>query len=252
MKLKELVDVNCFEEPVWKQTVMIAITARSGSTAICNALSDAGLAKEIGEVLNPRGPFPMYYKRVGGGDIVQYLNGYFLQTQLLGRLIFKTDFSDLQAILKKHRFGDLFPGLKVIYIDRNDKVEQAVSLYRAKLTSVWHRKLGETAKPHVRPDLSNYDFNDIRAEYTRLKQAAANWEDFFETMQLDPERVKYEEFAENPQSVLLRLGRFIADLDITEKFEIRQLKIGDEINIQWAQMFRRDLGVNLGTVEKLG
>ena len=242
MDLLELLALsNKDDVPIWNETVLIAITARSGSTAICRALADAGAAREIGEVLNPRGPFPWYHKQFGGDNLIQYLNAYYENNQLLGKLVFKTAFTDLKPVLESHRIDKLLPGLRVIYIDRADKVEQAVSLYRAKLTSVWHRDVSENAEPVPRCELSDYDFSRIDQDYTNLKLEAANWEKFFKKVRINPERVEYEEFADNPRSVLARLVDFVGGLGTTGEFVVKQLKIGDELNILWADMFRRDL-----------
>jgi LPS sulfotransferase NodH len=244
MNLAELISVDQIgDKPKWNETILIAITARSGSTAICNALSDAGAAKDIGELFNPRGPFQMYFKLVGGCNIVQYLNGIYEHFQQTGKLIFKTAFDDLKPVLETHQIEKLFPGLRVINIDRINKVDQAVSLCRAMLTSEWHRDMSDKKIRIDRPDVMDYDFDFIQRQYTRIKQSSANWEILFRKLQLKPERVDYEQFLDDPQSVLSRLARYIGDLDVEGDFKIRQIKIADSLNHKWAEKFRRDLGI---------
>lgn len=243
MEISDLINATSTEDfPIWTSTVMFAITARSGSTAICNALSDAGAAREIGEIFNPRGPYNLYYRSVGGGDnVIQYLNRFYEQNHLLYKLIFKTDLDDLKLVISTHKIKNLFPDLKVISLDRNDKVEQAVSLFRAKLTSIWHRDISEKEQNSPPPKITEYDFDGIDIEYRRLKKSSANWETFYDRYNIEPMRIEYDDFLQRPQNVLVKLAEFIGDMEVDQEFIIRQTKIADDLSREWSYMFREEL-----------
>ena len=125
---------------IYKHAVMFAFTARSGSTVITDAIASMGLAKRVDEIFNPRGPAQCLYDNYGGSNIIDYINNIHKATMLTDTIIFKSNFSDLGCVINSYDIYSLFPHLKVVYIERQDKILQAVSAYKAIITNHWHQQ----------------------------------------------------------------------------------------------------------------
>ena len=119
-----------FEKPV----LMIAMTARTGSTHLCSALSSVVDAPSPTEIFNPRGAIQRQLKQRNVSSFRDYLKS---MSQDSGEyFIFKTSWKDFVCF--KNYYQSMFPNLNILYLNRLDIEQQAVSLYKAKMSGVWH------------------------------------------------------------------------------------------------------------------
>lgn len=104
------------------------------------------------------------------------------------------------------------PGSRYLYLTRNDKARQAISLFRALKTDTWWEHAAakdseeqETAAPGPTPD-----YLAIRWLEDWLAGQEAEWRRFFEFFAIEPFTVVYEQFCVEPtkgvQAVLKWLG----------------------------------------------
>lgn len=93
----------------------------------------------------------------------------------------------------------VFPGLRYVQITREDKVRQAVSLWKAVQTQAWRRKDGERTSPAVEPAFS---FRAINYLVRQLTAHDASWDAYFLGLGHEPLKITYEELAAAPSRVV--------------------------------------------------
>jgi LPS sulfotransferase NodH len=132
--------------------------------------------------------------------------------------------------------GRAFPGLRYIQITREDKVRQAVSLWKAVQTQAW-RQEDKSAAHHV------FSFRAINYLVRLLTAHDASWDAYFLGLGYEPLKVTYEELAEAPEPVV---GRVLAHLGIPAPDDLAiaapRLKIqADSASEQWVRRVHEHL-----------
>jgi LPS sulfotransferase NodH len=105
----------------------------------------------------------------------------------------------------------MYPQAKYMWLTRRDKVRQAISLYLATQTDQWFTVEGsDVRQAQLRSDDIKFDPHAIGTLQKMLEQNDHSWQVFFESNQITPLVIKYEEFASDYagtiQSVLQWLG----------------------------------------------
>lgn len=90
-----------------------------------------------------------------------------------------------------------FPGLRYVQITREDKVRQAVSLWKAVQTQAWRAK--EDDAPAVEPVFS---FRAINYLVRKLTAHDASWDAYFLGLGVEPLKITYEQLAEAPEAIV--------------------------------------------------
>jgi trehalose 2-sulfotransferase len=226
---------------------LVCATPRSGSTLLCHALDQTGVAghpEEYFEALRrsglPRRPHE-YFDQDRHGNIVerlafrempdgsakpnplwhpdtydQYLawalkegttpNGVFGAKLMWGYL---GDFAQLLRGIDgmaertlPDLLGRAFPGLRYIQITRQNKIRQAVSLWKAVQTQSWKQTAGEDTQRSVELVFS---FRAINYLVRLLTAHDASWDAYFVGLGYKPLKVTYEELAESTDAVVRRV-----------------------------------------------
>jgi len=127
--------------------------------------------------------------------------------------------------------AERFPAPRYVHVTRDDKVAQAVSLWRAVQTREW--RAGDVVE---RGD-AVYHAGGVGHLAARLAEEDAAWRDWFAAQGVEPLTIVYEDLAANPRAataaVLEHLGEGPAD--IPEPPLRRQ---GDDRSARWAERFR--------------
>jgi LPS sulfotransferase NodH len=95
-----------------------------------------------------------------------------------------------------------FPGLRYVRITRSDKVRQAVSLWKAVQTQAWKQERDADAPVLPEPAFS---FRAINYLVRMLTAHDASWDAYFLGLGATPLQVTYEELANDPRPVVLRV-----------------------------------------------
>jgi LPS sulfotransferase NodH len=132
-----------------------------------------------------------------------------------------------------------FPGLRYIQVTREDKVRQAVSLWKAVQTQTWSRDAAES-EPQTEPVFS---FRAINYLVRLLTAHDASWDAYFLGLGYDPLKVTYEELAEAPEPVVRRV---LGHLGIAAPSDLAiaapRLKIqADAVSERWVQRVHEHL-----------
>ena len=138
-------------------------------------------------------------------------------------------------------FERWFPNLRYIFVRRNDRVRQAISLYRAVVTRKWVDIDGSDL-PYVRDVDVHYDFRRILSLEQHLERVDAKWREFFRARRLEPFVVTYEDFAADyaggVRRVLRHLG--IRNANTLRIDPPRMKKQADDESEEWAVRFAAD------------
>ena len=226
---------------------LVCATPRSGSTLLCHALDQTGVAghpEEYFEALRrsglPRRPHE-YFEQDRHANIVerlafrempdgqakpnplwhpdtydQYLawalkegttpNGVFGAKLMWGYL---GDFAQLLRGIEgmaerplPELLGRAFPGLRYIQITRQNKIRQAVSLWKAVQTQSWKREAGAETQ---RPVELVFSFRAINYLVRLLTAHDASWDAYFLGLGYEPLKVTYEELAQSTDAVIRRV-----------------------------------------------
>jgi len=258
---------------------LICATPRSGSTLLCEALINTDLAgkpeeyfETLKETGRPRRPLE-YFTGVENAELVALLGGsegpppaypayadygeYLAQTieqattpnGVLGAKVmwgYLDDFvSNLRTIPQYHGqpvpqlFATIFPNLHYITVIRQDKVRQAISLWKAIQTQAW--KLDEDEHPgekhHHRP--LTFSFAAIDHLKRQLEAQEAAWQQFFVHNNIRPFTVIYEDFVSAYEETALQILRHL-DIAIPNRplSGVRRMKQqADALSEQWIQRY---------------
>jgi LPS sulfotransferase NodH len=256
---------------------LVCATPRSGSTLLCHALDQTGVAghpQEYFEALSrsglPRRPHE-YFDPERHANIVERLafrempdgmakpnplwhpetydeylawaleegttpNGVFGAKLMWGYL---GDFSQLLRGIEgmaERPLPDLlaraFPGLRYVQITRENKIRQAVSLWKAVQTQAW--KAGDEVSRAVEPVFS---FRAINYLVRLLTAHDASWDAYFLGLGYEPLKLTYEELAESTDAVIRRVLEHLgipAPDDLTVPAP-RLSQQADEVSEDWVR-----------------
>jgi trehalose 2-sulfotransferase len=228
----------------WKPLYLICMTARSGSTMLCSVLERTGLVGRPDEYVNPRGPFPMFYKKSGAEDLRTYFHRVCKMYAGPGGIFgIKTPFQDLAPFIQARLFDEWFRSANMIYLSRRCIFDQAASVVIARQSGVWHQREGQdTGSQRASPQ---YDSLLLRVTLRNLIRERALWEGFFALYEIEPLRIGYEECASSPQGMVSVIHRVLGFLgfDLPADYPVPSpttSKLGSELNTQWAERLRSE------------
>jgi trehalose 2-sulfotransferase len=195
------------------KSYLVCSLPRSGSWLLSLALENTGLAGH---------PYPFFCPRVmdycaatyslpSPPPMRSYVDAVFANSltpnRVFGAKIEWFDLANLYELVREEwqvdRAGnerkileDLLGDVRMIYLERHDKIRETVSFWRALETREWSHPSGdEAAWPDGEPDFGRLDelFDLLAAE-------ESEWKQFFKRNEYEPLTVVYEEYTCNEQS----------------------------------------------------
>lgn len=151
------------------------------------------------------------------------------------------DLSKITGVSCYQIFQQLFPGIKFIYLYRQNKLRQAISMVKAQRSGYWSKR--DAAESINTSKYGEYSFQDISNTLNYFAIYEAFWIDFFESYNISPLQITYEELCTDKKSVLSEIVDFLdvskpKDQLITEvSFYIQR----DDISEEWYENFMRGL-----------
>ena len=244
---------------------LLCANQRSGSTLLCRALSDTGVAGHPMEYFLTGGPndFPDGWTFWEEGPLAQE-HGVrdreeFLQVVYdvgsTGNGVFgaKLMWNNVPWVLAKFHemktysgmtraevLHAAFPDLHVVHLTRRDRVRQAISWARAAQDGVWVVSDEEPARPAGDP---SYVAEFIAGLEGLIVDGEQGWRDLYGELGLVPYEVVYEDLLtddgyENAlRGILRHLGVDDADVRVPPRRTHRQT---DTINEQWVERYLQD------------
>jgi LPS sulfotransferase NodH len=241
---------------------VLCSTPRTGSTWLCDLLESTGVAGRPASYFRkadesrfaerwgvPRGSDGRY----AYSDFVRAAlsagtsdNGVFGVRIMWGTL--DEVLSRLAMISPALRCRDLelltsaFGDLRFVHLRRLDTVSQAVSLFRAEQTDVWHNT-DRTDRPD-RPEHGQeprYEFGGIDGLVRMIEQHTRAWEQWFASVGVRPHPVLYEDLESDPAGVTRAILAFLGlDLPPGRKIVGRHVRLRDQLSAEWVERYRAE------------
>ena len=235
---------------------LICATPRSGSTFLCNALQQTGYAGSPTEYFLPR--IKAAYMEVWEDTCPFSFASHLLANEATSNGIFGAKVmypcldtflaelnthSEVSAENEALLMEQAFPGLRWIFIERRDRIRQAISVVKAQSTGVWHRvddhQLGSRG---VDPRHREIGVTRVLREVQKIKNLNHLWEDFFSRNDLVPYRVCYEELVDDYDASVRKILDFIG-LDNYQSLTVRPArteKLADSETEKWVNKVQRN------------
>lgn len=246
-----------------KISYFICSNRRTGGTLLCDLLQQTNMAGYPAEYATPFLPTAAYRQDYIGATSDKQFISKVLEASTTPNGVFgiKLHSYEIPTLLEKLRAEELvvttrvstvreifearFPNLLYVWVLRKDKIQQAISLYKALNSRVWWDFIyyppmyKQIETPNT---VFDYDFEKIKECLALVKNDDAIWEHFFTYNKLEPLVIYYEDFAADyvtgTKKVLAYLG-LPTDIDIPEP---RTRKQSDKISEDWEKRFREELG----------
>lgn len=242
---------------------IICATPRTGSTLLCDLLNSTRVAGEPDSFFM-RNVDPIWAERWGlppreGKGTVDHSSAYLKaaiaagrgQTGIFGLRMMREDLPHLMTMIDqaypakssdKERLQAAFGRVLCIYLSRQDKLSQAISMVKAEQSGLWHiAPDGSELERLAPPKEPEYDFVRIKAKLDELESYDAKWVSWFSEQNIKPLRINYETLSENPDATILA---------ICEELAVRQppsgtlvsgvAKLADAVSREWITRFQAD------------
>ncbi len=244
-----------------RQSYIICATPRSGSTLLCDLLAGTGVAG-VPDSFFRRESFVEWAEHFGVStanwtDDLAFDLAYLRAvkdygiggTGMFGMRLMWESVGDLCA-----RLGAIYPTAQVpvdclrqgfddplfVHLSRGDKIAQAISLYRAQQSGLWHIHADGSERERLAPAQAPvYDDESLSLLVRKLQEQDASWSRWFVEQQIDPWIVSYEALADDPRGILAgllsALGR---DPAHAKGAQAATALLADSESRQWSARFR--------------
>ena len=223
-----------------RKSYIIASSARSGSNFLSSLLWHTGVLGAPCEYLNPNFEMHTMMNRLKASSPADYLARLLeCRTSRNGIFGLKSHFHNFEAFLKGYPgFLKAIAPVAYVYISREDKVAQAVSMAKAYQTAAW------TAAMKGNRRTPRYDRALITKCLEEIGQQELSWLKWFDAHDIEPFTVTYEDLAADPEAVVDDIVEFLgAENDTPEEVLAPEMaKQGDQSNVEWVEQFRRETG----------
>jgi LPS sulfotransferase NodH len=220
------------------------VLPRTGSTALCSLLESTRVLGHPLEYLNPTA-LPRIATRFAARDVAEYLDVLRRERATRNGVFgLKASYPHLAPLAKPGVISSLLGDVRFVYLIREDMVAQAISACIAQRSGVWHRD--QDGKPfRSGPDVEDGDV-EVRPRMVvkkldQLAEMQAEWERFFSLYSVQPLRISYEEFCDDPADAVGRIADHVGvewhgsvSMDAA-----KTSKLADERNARLAAKVRR-------------
>ncbi len=222
-----------------RKSYIIASSPRSGSTFLSRSLALTGLMGAPSEVLNPGYDLRFLKNRFRATSPADYIAKVVAhRTSRNGVFGMKVHFQNFEVFLAEYPpLLDVLAPVTFIYLTREDKVAQGVSMARALLTDQWSSRVKRGERPPLQ-----YDRELIENCLKEVALQDAGWRQWFEKHNVARFELTYENLIADPAatiaSILELLGVQDDEPDLVEVPQIE--KQGDDTSIEWIGRFARE------------
>ena len=230
--------IDALPEP--RSRFLIAITPRSGSSYLCDLMTKIKLFGTPGEMLNQQF-IPQIVKSIPGRTPEEYLRNVvrFRKTKN-GISGLKASWFQFRGFTETMDDRSYLSGFKYIYLTRRDLSAQAISLYKATETSVFHTNVQHSEEAISKLQSLQYDYEKIKEWYVHIDRQEKGWQEYFFKNRIVPLCVTYEEIDDDVFGVIKRIATFVGvdpnNVRMPEESSVFE-RIRDQRNVEWAHRF---------------
>jgi trehalose 2-sulfotransferase len=225
-QFKPVYDLKC--DSASRSYYAVCATPRSGSHFLGHLMYSTGAMGYPLEYLHPI-HIPRWSELAGSADITrvfEYIKSR--RTSPNGCFGLKTYLTAIQD----YPFDALFPACRLILIDRDDLLDQAISLVRARQTNQW-------ISMHERKGEPRYDFQAIDDAITELLTQKASWLRFFAVSGREYLKVTYESLVADPAGTIGSIADYLLLPPVRINWEtVLPRKQSDDESEIWRRRFR--------------
>lgn len=235
---RRLEQIDSYSQP--RRRYVIAMTPRSGSSYLCSVLEATRRLGSPGEYLN-KDFIPKILKTIPGSTAAEYfMNLEKVKKSRNGVYGFKASWFQFEGFLNTINDSECLDSYRYIYLTRRNLAAQAVSLYKATASNVFHTNVTHDESSKHALDLLQYDFTKINQWYKHIAQQEKGWRDYFLNSRISPCYVTYEEIDEDIEAVVKRIAHYVGvhpdKVSMPEKPSVFK-KVSDSRNMEWACRF---------------
>ena len=243
------------------QSYIICATPRSGTTLLCDLLTDTEVAGRPDSFFRRQSIH--WWAQYLDVSVAEWSGEYeFDQSYLAavhhegagGTQVFGMRLMWEHVDCLSKRLGVLYPGLSsdsarfraafgttcFVHLSREDKVAQAVSRIKAEQTGLWHVNANGTERERVRPEQTAvYDDRGLSEQVAECEREDTAWVNWFVRQEIHPVHITYEALSNRPQATLaIVLSALDLDPNIAGTVEPRTMKLADDASCEWITRFR--------------
>jgi len=245
------------------ESCIVGSTPRSGSTLLCDLLTDTGVAGQPHSYF--RREDISWWAEQFGVSTVDWRSGHEFDRAYMAAVLrqgtggtrvfgLRLMWESVAGLLKKldsfypdldsdnARFKAAFGTPAYLHLSREDKVAQAVSLLRAEQTGLWHVNADGTERERLKAgEAPAYSARDLSRLVAELEEHDRCWIRWFDEQNIQPLHITYEGLAAEPQETLATvLSALGLDPEVAEAVEPRTAKLANRENREWARRFRAE------------
>ncbi len=234
----ERLDFNHFKPP--RKSYIVAACPRSGSQYFCWKLWQTGLLGAPSEILNPGSEQRVLMNRLKSSSPADYIAKLMARrTSRNGIFGLKTHFQQFEPFLKEYpALLEVLSPVVYIYLHRQDKVAQAVSMAKAQQTGWWTSRVEKGPKLPLR-----YDRDMIANCLATVELQDRNWRKWFAAQNVTPFEVAYTDLTADTAAVVRSIVELLG-VQNDEPDDVVNVppveKQGDETNEEWIARFQRE------------
>jgi LPS sulfotransferase NodH len=149
---------------------------------------------------------------------------------------FKAHWGQFKRLKREVNIHSAFDNLKFVYLEREDKIAQAISMHKASLLKQWTSNQDKKG---------NLDYSDqhISECLNIARKSNKLWQEWFLENEITPVKISFEQLLGNTKTVLSRiaehLGAELGDIDDDLSKGVIQSQ-NDEINAAWKKKYLSD------------
>lgn len=233
--LTRMKEIELMQEP--RRRYIIAMTPRSGSSYLCDVLTRSRRFGLPGEFLNQEF-LPNIMVRIPGRTPGEYFrNVARVRKTSNGIYGLKASWFQFKNFVEILGNDECLSGYKFIYLTRRNLAAQAVSLYKATSSSVFHTNKKHDADAVSKLESLGYDFDEINRWYEHIERQEQGWQEYFRDNRINPCCISYEEIDADVQSVVMKIAVYLGvnPSKVTTPSEPSVFaKVSDRRNLEWS------------------
>lgn len=243
---KRLEELDALPEP--RGRYILAMTPRSGSSYLCDVMTDTKRFGSPDEFLN-EDFIPDIMKKIPGRTPEEYLRNVFrVRRTANGISGLKASWFQFRNFIECVEDRASLGGLRFVYLIRRDLAAQAISLYKATATSVFHTNVEHGNAAIERLRRLDYDYQAISSWYDHLLEQEAGWKAFFFECKIFPLTVTYEDIQEDVLGTMRRIAQYVGvepkNVQVPTLPSVFR-PVSDERNLEWACRFRLERAASM-------
>lgn len=215
---------------------LIACTARSGSTLLCQRLLSYGVV--VQEFFNQQ-QLARAHREDKCPDLNSYCRGLVDTYAPFRTFGVKGAFQIVAPLFLLDEFPDHLPEWKVVFLRRENLVRQAISTLIAEKSGSW--RSAQPAQHSICDE--DYDGARIASAIETILAIHSSWEKFFAVFNIEPLRISFEELTANTDSQVARVADFLGLERLTDETPMKRFgeppvePQATELNSRWEKRF---------------